>query len=150
MKNLETFLQQINISDMAKTTLLLLMKKKEKEKSIQKILDFNGTFNFVLIICLTIYFYFKLQFAGGLGSSALSFILSDNIILLFIFVLFFSIYSMVHFRRKFDKAEKDVDKIREDMMDRSNEFWKTPEELQERYKVFKYLKDKEDINLFHK
>lgn len=150
MKELETFLNQMNISDMAKTTLLLLMKKKEKENKMQKILNSIGAINIFVILVFAMYFYFKMKTSGGIGSSALTFILSDIFILVLIAVLSLLIYSMFYFKRKFDKAEKDVDKIREDIMERSYEYWRTTDELQERYKVFKYLKDKADINLFHK
>jgi DMSO/TMAO reductase YedYZ heme-binding membrane subunit len=150
VKDLEEFLKQIKISDLSKTTLLLLMKKKDKENKMQKALNFIGIITIVIIVVFTTYFYYKLRVNGGLGSSVLTFIVSDIVILGFLAVLSFLLYSMSYFKRKFDKAEKDVDKIREDIMDRSTEFWKTKEELQERYKVFAYLKDKEDINLFHK
>ncbi|MCT8138852.1 DUF2663 family protein [Anaerobacillus sp. CMMVII] len=150
MKELEEFLKQINITDLSKATLLSLMKKKEKENKMQTTLNFIGGFTIFVILIFAGYFYYKMKVTGGLGSSALTFIVSDIIIVTLLGILAFLIYSMFHFKRKFDKAEKDVDKIREDIMDRSYEFWRTQEELQERYKVFKYLKDSQDINLFHK
>lgn len=150
MKDLEQFLKQINISDLSKKTLLSLMKKKEKENKMQKKLNWVGGFTILVLVTLAAYLYYKMKMNGGVGNSALTFILSDTLILTFMAILSILIYSMFQFKRKFDKAEKDVDKIREDIMDRSYEFWKTKEELEERYKVFEYLKDKEDINLFHK
>lgn len=150
MKDLEQFLKQINISELSKKTLLSLMKKKEKENKMQKRLNWVGGVTIMVIVTLATYFYFKMKMNGGVGSSALTFILSDTLILTFMAILSMLIYSMFQFKRKFDKAEKDVDKIREDIMDRSYEFWRTKEELEERYKVFEYLKDKEDINLYHK
>ncbi len=150
MKDFEEFLKQIKISDHSKTTLLYLMKKKEKENKMQRNLNIIGITSIIIILLFASYFYYKMKINGGLGSSVLSFILNDGLLLFFMALLALLLYSMFHFKKKFDKAEKDVDKIRDDILDRSTDFWKSKDELKERYKVYKYLKDKQDINLFHK
>ncbi|OIJ15891.1 hypothetical protein BKP35_02565 [Anaerobacillus arseniciselenatis] len=150
MKDLEQFLKTMNISEEIKATLMSLMKKKEKEKKAEKKLNKVGFTTIGVIILFTVYFYFKIKVSGGLGASALSFILSDIMILIFIVSLMFLIFYMFEVKRKFDKAEKDVDKIRDDLIDRSSIIWRSPEERKLRYEVYKYLKDKQDINLFHK
>ncbi|RXJ03906.1 DUF2663 family protein [Anaerobacillus alkaliphilus] len=150
MKDFEEFLKQVNISDHSKTTLLFLMKKKEKENKMQRNLNIIGVTTIITILLFASYFYYKMKINGGLGTSALNFILNDSLLLFLMATLAFLLYSMFYFKKKFDKAEKDVDKIRDDILDRSMDYWKTKDELKERYKVFKYLKDKQDINLFHK
>lgn len=148
MKEFEEFLKGMKISEHSKATLKLLMKKKEKENKYQSLLDWVGFSTLGVILVFGLYFYVASR--DGVGVTVLSFILNDVILLTILALLASLLYAMFYLKRKFDKAEKDVDKIRDDILDRSPDFWKTKEELQERYKIFKYLKEKQDINLFHK
>lgn len=150
MKDLEELMKKLNLSDFTTETIKLLMKKKTKEISMGRMLNFFGLMSIGMILFMTGYIYWKIEEGTNFGGSALSFILSDLVLLLIIVALFFLLSSIYYYKQKFDKAEKDVDKIREDLIDRHSEFWNTPELESKRYQLLKFLKEKKDINLFHK
>lgn len=143
-------MKKLNLPDFTTETLKLLMKKKDKEIKMNEKLNFFGLASIGTILIMAVYVYWKTEGGTYIGESSLSFILSDPILLLIIAVLFFLLFTIFFYKRKFDKAENDVDKIREDLIDRQSEFWNTTELVAKRYQLLKFLKDKKDINLFHK
>lgn len=150
LKDLEELMKKLNLPDYTTETLKLLMKKKDKETKMNGMLNFFGLVSIGMILIMAGYVYWETEGGTNIGGSALSFILSDLILLLILAVLFFLFFTIFYYKRKFDKAEKDVDKIRDDLIDRQSEFWNTPELVAKRYQLLKFLKDKKDINLFHK
>lgn len=150
MKDVEELMNKLNLPDFTTETIKLLMKKKAKEISMGRKLNFFGVVSIGTIFFMAGYLYWKTEGGTNIGGSILSLILSDLILLLIIATLFYLLSTIFYYKRKFDKAEKDVDKIIEDLIDRSSEFWNTPELVSKRYQLLKFLKDKKDINLFHK
>lgn len=143
-------MEKLNLPDFTSETLKLLLKKKDKENKMDKKRNFFGLATIGIILLMTGYVYWKTAGATNTGGSALSFILGDPFLLLIITLLLILLFTIYYYKQKFDKAENDVDKIREDLIDRSSEFWNTPELVSKRYQLLKFLKEKKDINLFHK
>lgn len=57
--------------------------------------------------------------------------------------------SMLYFKKKMDKAEKEYHALRCEIVDRSKDLWKSEPAWQNRHMVFQEMKDLYDINLFH-
>lgn len=57
--------------------------------------------------------------------------------------------SMLHFKKKMDKAEKEFHALRCEIVDRSKDLWKSDSAWKNRHVVFQKMKDLYDINLFH-
>jgi hypothetical protein len=150
LSDLEELIKNLNLPDFTEHTVKSLIKKKDKETKIGKRLNFSGFSCIGIILFMAVYVYLITEGTSNIGRSALSFILSDPILLLIIAALFCTFFYINYYKHKFDKAENDVDKIREDIIDRSTEFWNTPDLMKKRYQLFKFLKDKKDIDLFHK
>ncbi|MGN1401205.1 MAG: YpbF family protein [Bacillus sp. (in: firmicutes)] len=69
---------------------------------------------------------------------------------LFYSLLVFSLYGyMLILKRKMDKAEKEFHALRCEIVDRSKDLWKKEEAWKQRHLVFKEMKDRYDINLYH-
>ena len=56
---------------------------------------------------------------------------------------------MILFKEKREKAEKEYQALRCEIVDRSKDLWKKEEEWKNRHIVFDMMKKKFDINLFH-
>lgn len=147
MKELDDLIRQL--PEMTQQPIRSLLKKKEKEAKMEKILIRYGIITIAVIVAFAVYIYMKLK-TVGIGNSALTFLMGDLIILIFIAALISLFFIVNYYKRKFEKAEKDVDKIREDMIDRTSDIWNTEALLNCRYPIFKLLKDVKDIDLFHK
>lgn len=62
----------------------------------------------------------------------------------------FGIYGyMLVLKKKADKAEKEFHALRCEIVDRSKDLWKHENAWKERHLIFRVMKEKYDINLFH-
>lgn len=126
-----------------------LIKAKTKEVKAEKQMIYSGIFVLALLFLGVMYIVFMLRSTGN-SNSYLTLIISDNIILLWIAALFVTFFYFDSKTKNFEKAEKDYEELVEDIIDRSSDIWNT-EELQRKKSVqFRKLKEKYDINLYHK
>lgn len=150
MEDFQVYIKRMNISDVPANILDSLVKKKSKEVTYRNRLLKCG----LLLICTCLlfvsYFFYKTNGTGHIGINPLSFVLSDKIFLLLL--LFFSslLCFLNYYKKKFDKAEKELDKLREEVIDRGSEIWDPLEDRNKHVNILKHLKDAYDINLFHK
>ncbi|MEY8190946.1 YpbF family protein [Peribacillus simplex] len=56
---------------------------------------------------------------------------------------------MVLIKKKLDKAEKEFQLLRCEIINKSKQLWEKEEEWKSRHKVFEMMKKKYDINLYH-
>lgn len=126
-----------------------IIKAKLKETKAEKKLFWAGLY--VLGSAAGFLLYLSTQWELLINSSSmLTTIASDPIVLIFMSLLgFFSVY-MQNVKFKFEKAEKDYDQLKEDMIERASEIWSSEEEWNERSHIFDDLKRNYDINLYHK
>ncbi|MBB5172928.1 DUF2663 family protein [Texcoconibacillus texcoconensis] len=126
-----------------------LLKCKQKEKEAEKKVYRAGyCFFFVLAISLIYVTFLLLQ--TGTPNSYLTLILGDQWLLLLLLMMSLSFYQVTMRKSKLDKAEKDFDELREDIIDRLSDIWDTEENWKEKHKLFQELKNDYDINLFYK
>nr|WP_246421507.1 DUF2663 family protein [Texcoconibacillus texcoconensis] len=126
-----------------------MLKCKQKEKEAEKKVYRAGyCFFFVLAISLIYVTFLLLQ--TGTPNSYLTLILGDQWLLLLLLMMSLSFYQVTMRKSKLDKAEKDFDELREDIIDRLSDIWDTEENWKEKHKLFQELKNDYDINLFYK
>jgi hypothetical protein len=56
---------------------------------------------------------------------------------------------MVLIKKKLDKAEKEFQLLRCEIINKSKQLWEKEEEWKNRHKVFEMMKKNYDINLYH-
>ncbi|WP_280768265.1 DUF2663 family protein [Salipaludibacillus daqingensis] len=126
-----------------------IVKAKMKEKKAEKKLFKAGLF--VLGSVAGFLLYLSTQWEMLMNSpSMLTTIASDPIVLVFMSVIGISFVHLQNKKFKFEKAEKDYDELKEDMIERASDIWSTPEQWMERSRIFEELKQTYDINLYHK
>lgn len=150
MEDFKGFIKKMNISEIPATILEGLINKKRKEETFRNRLLKCALSLLCTVILFIIYFIFKTSGTGNIGSNPLSFILEDKIFLMLFMLFFILLGRMTFLQKKFDKAEKEVDALREEIIDRSSEIWDTIEDWNQRVIIYKHLNETYDINLFHK
>ncbi|WP_243290091.1 DUF2663 family protein [Bacillus sp. FJAT-47783] len=93
------------------------------------------------------YFFLFLPNNGHIGYMFQSFI--NNLFHLF-FVLFIgsSYASVLFYKKKEEKKEKEFHDLRCEIIDKSTDLWNSDEAWKERDRVFTFMKNKYDINLY--
>lgn len=77
-------------------------------------------------------------------------VLINDSISSFVLVSIFGIYAtMDYFYKKREKAEKEFHALRCEIIDKGSDLWNTDCKWENRKFVFKMMKDKYDINLYH-
>lgn len=125
-----------------------LIEAKQKEEKAEKAMMKWGLFFLVVLIGGIIYIALKLMSVEV--SSYLSLLLSDMVIVIWIAALFFCFYYFDQKSKKFEKAEKDFEELKEDVIDRSSDIWNSEALEVKRIAQYHELKNKYDINLYHK
>ncbi|WP_416149680.1 DUF2663 family protein [Salipaludibacillus sp. HK11] len=138
-----------NIDSVETYLINAIIKAKSKESKVGKRLWRAGLY--VLASVAGFMFYLSTQW-GTLteGPTLLAGVASDPVVLVFMTLLGISYVNLQNIKFKFEKAEKDYDQLKEDMIDRASEIWSTPEKWKERARIFNELKTKYDINIYHK
>ncbi|ADU30097.1 YpbF family protein [Evansella cellulosilytica] len=126
-----------------------LIEAKEKEEIAEKKMMKYGSLFLTVLLAGFIYIVIKLT-TGEAISSYLSFILADPIILLWIVAVFVAFYFFDARSKKYEKAEKDFDALKEDVIDRSSDIWSSNDLEMKRIAQYHELKNKYNINLYHK
>ncbi|SDZ68820.1 Protein of unknown function [Evansella caseinilytica] len=140
---------QTNVQAYHEVVVKALIEAKQKEvKAEKKLIQAGICFIFVLIIGCG-YLFYQLT-VHGVGSSFLSFLLSDIYILSWLAALFITYKLFEAKSKKFEKAENDFDELKEDIIDRSSDIWHTAQLEEIRMHQYHDLKTKHDINLYHK
>jgi hypothetical protein len=126
-----------------------LIQAKKKEKKAEKQMYRAAIIFFIVLTLGAIYIFLRLSQAGP-GSSYLTFLLDDGLLLIWIAALFLCFYNFNNKARYFDKKEKDFEELKEDVIDRADDIWHSPSGSRNRLREYHELNDKYDINLFHK
>ena len=150
MDDFELYIKKMNISDVPASILDSLVKKKRKEELYRKRLINSGLLLVCSILLFVVYFLFKTNGTGEIGSNPITFLLGDKFFRI-LFCFFCSLLGVLNYnKKKFDKAEKELDKLREEFIDRGSEIWDPFEDRGKYVSILKDFKKMYDINLFHK
>ena len=133
------------------------------KKMLQNVIDRKKKFDryksrhlmsvWVTIGLITVYFYYLYITVFKPYSYSFAEIFSvyvQNSANLYFLILTVGTYGlMILFKEKREKAEKEYQALRCEIVDRSKDLWKKEEEWKNRHIVFDMMKKKFDINLFH-
>ncbi|WP_157811997.1 DUF2663 family protein [Alteribacter populi] len=126
-----------------------LIKAKSKEEKAEKAVIKAGVVHLVILLVAIVYTVVAI-FMQYQASSFFTAILNDGIFIVLVSFLIISFVNVRFKKESLDKAEKDYDELREDVIDRSPEIWEELEFPSSRKKLYEFLLEKHDINLFHK
>lgn len=136
-------------NDFHEVIIQALIDAKNKETKAEKNMIRSGLFFLSLLLAGIIYIAILLQTTGQ-PSSYLSLIMSNNYILFWIAALFVVFFYFDSKTKSFEKAEKDYEELIEDIIDRSADIWDSEQLQAKKANQFRELKEKYDINLYHK
>ncbi|WP_179298773.1 DUF2663 family protein [Evansella halocellulosilytica] len=125
-----------------------LIKAKVKEQKAEKNLMNAGYMFFVLLFIVIAYGIYSFIYTKQV-EAYITHILSDQLLIFLLFLLAISFFYMKVKKDKLDKAEKDYEELLEDIIDRAPEIWPSSYKSKHINRLHE-LKDKHDINLFHK
>ncbi|UCZ54739.1 YpbF family protein [Bacillus shivajii] len=125
-----------------------LIEAKQKEQKAEDRLTKAGYVFFSLLFAVILYGAYSIIYTKNV-QAYLTHVLSDQILLFLILILSVSFYYMKTKKDKLDKAEKDYEELLEETIDRLSDIWPTSEK-EEVLVRFHEMKDKHDVNLFHK
>ncbi|SER45524.1 DUF2663 family protein [Salipaludibacillus aurantiacus] len=127
-----------------------VIKAKEKETVSEKRVIRAGT---AVLLCtgfLVMYVIYQWSRMTQMESAFLLNLIADPIVLMFMLIIGLTYAILQNEKYKYEKAEKDYDLLKEDIIDRASEIWSSPESWEERAELFSDLKQKHNINLYHK
>ncbi|ARK30270.1 DUF2663 family protein [Halalkalibacter krulwichiae] len=106
------------------------------------------------LFCAAVFFLFGYRVVNTHGTdysaNFLSALLGHPVLLILMLLLSISFIQLNHFVKKANKAEKEFDELREEFIARSTELWEMDATWEARDKVFSFMKQEHDINLYHK
>ncbi|TMW73632.1 DUF2663 family protein [Alteribacter natronophilus] len=122
-----------------------LVKAKEKEKRAYRLIQRAGWMHLAVLWAAVFYMAFGI-FMQYHSSFYITAILHDPvmIILIFLTVITFKYADMK--KKQLDKAEKNTDRLRTEVIDRSSEIWAG----ENRERIYAEFLEKYNINLYHK
>ena len=132
------------VSQVGFVLLETLIGRKNSEKSAEKFLQ---TATLATLACLGLGVAYII-----LNVETFNFLSFLSNLYLFAFITLFAVCSFItkYAKKKLDKAEKEYEELRYEIIDRQEELWDTRERWQKRHELFEWLAKEYDVNLFHK
>ncbi|MGM7685155.1 YpbF family protein [Cytobacillus sp. Hm23] len=139
-----------NTDQVTKQLLQHLVDRKRKfEFMKQRVKVLQYTLLFLCIIFFLYILFFIVQPFYYSTSKIMSIFLGDEIHL-FVLLTIFSVYgTILYYKKKVDKTEKEFHDLRCEVIRKSIELWPQPIKWHERERVFDLMQTEYDINLYH-
>lgn len=126
----------------------LIERKREEDQYKTKTHIYGYILMFLLVVCGGLLVY-QLQVSPTVLWELFSFS-SAPVLLILLMLSGITFYQLRRVSKKLKKAEGELDLLRLEVIDRSEELWKSEAQWERRHDVFNYMKINHDINLFHK
>ncbi|MCA0985822.1 DUF2663 family protein [Guptibacillus algicola] len=136
-------------SDVTLVLLNELVERKMEEKQYKAKSQFYSYVFMLLLVGSGGLIVYQLQVSTSILWEVFSFSRAPFIVIL-IMLTGFVYYLLRRVTKKLKKAEDELDSLRLEVIDRSEELWKNESQWEKRHDVFTYMKDNFDINLFYK
>ncbi|MEB1806891.1 MAG: YpbF family protein [Bacillaceae bacterium] len=144
METKQIIKKQDYVSDTGLVLVETLIERKVTEQHAEKLLR-RATFS--TLMCLGLGVIFML-----LQGAALNFLtlITSGFLYLYIGLFLICLLFMKNAKKKLDKAEKEYEELRSEVIDRQEQLWDTAELWRKRHELFKFLNEEYKVNLFHK
>lgn len=136
-------------SDVTLVLLNELVERKMEEKEYKAKSQFYSYVFMLLLVGSGGLIVYQLQVSTSILWEVFSLSKAPFIVVL-IMLTGFVYYLLRRVTKKLKKAEDELDSLRLEVIDRSEELWKSESQWEKRHDVFTYMKDNYDINLFYK
>lgn len=139
------------ITDQAtKKMLQNVIERKRKFDNLKKKHFWTTIVALILGFLLVVYmYYFVVQPFSYSFFDMFSYFISKPTSFLYFTAVFGTYGYMLVLKNQADKAEKEFHALRCEIVDKSKDLWKQENAWKERHTIFKVMKEKYDINLFH-
>jgi hypothetical protein len=139
-----------NIDEVTKQMMLAVIEKKQKFERLKTIVKVLRVITFVGFSSFFIYIALFIVYSNNFIISSMIDDFLNRPEHLYILLVLFSMYWMILFyQKKCEKAEEEFDALRCEIIQKSNDLWKEEKEWKERYKLFEWMKQQYDINLYY-
>ncbi|WP_377888758.1 DUF2663 family protein [Alkalihalobacillus sp. R86527] len=136
-------------SDVTLVLLNELVERKLEEKQYKAKSQYYGYAFMLLLVASGSLMVYQLQVTTSVLWEVFSFSKAPFIVIL-LMLTGFVYYLLRRVTKKLKKAEDELDSLRLEVIDRSEELWKNESQWEKRHDVFSYMKENYDINLFYK
>ncbi|WP_270179091.1 DUF2663 family protein [Alkalihalobacillus sp. CinArs1] len=136
-------------SDVTLVLLSELVDRKREERQYKAKSEFYSYALMILLVVSGGFLVYQLQVSSSILWEAFSLSKAPFIVLMFL-LNGFVYYQLKRVTKKLNKAEDELDSLRLEVIDRSEELWKSEAQWEKRHDVFSYMKEEYDINLFYK
>ncbi|RNA69108.1 DUF2663 family protein [Alteribacter keqinensis] len=126
-----------------------LVKAKRKEEKAEKTVIRAG----ILCLCvlaLAVFYMITAVFLSHHSSQYWTVMIHDPVMIILIAVLVYTFANLKNKKKSQDKAERDFDRLREDVIDRSSDIWQLQHSTADRETYYQHLMKEHNINLYHK
>ncbi|WP_216831657.1 DUF2663 family protein [Alkalihalobacterium elongatum] len=144
MAKREMINKQDYVSDMGLVLIETLIERKITEQTAEKYLQ-RATFSTLLCLGLGVV-YILLQ---GTSLNFLT-LITNGFVYFYIALFLICLIFMKNAKKKLDKAEKEYEELRSEVIDRQEQLWDTKELWTKRHELFSLLNKEYSVNLFHK
>ena len=137
-------------SDVMMEILKRLVESKKKEKKYETIHFWWGLTTLLCLLLAGCYVYWSKLMVTNTFITSLQALTSDIFFMVFVIIIVLCLLQLKYSKKKFEKAEKEFESLRMEVIERTVELWENEEHWKNRHKVFEVMEKEYDINLYHK
>ncbi len=106
----------------------------------------------LLSVAILLMFGYRILAVNGLSlnGNVLSVVVDEPFLLLLILLFCIAFFQIRFFDKKAAKAEKEFDELRFEVIERNTELWEKDQSWEMRERLYSFMKQEHDINLYHK
>jgi succinate dehydrogenase hydrophobic anchor subunit len=140
-----------DVPEVARKAVNELIERKREEARCKSAVVKTGLF---LVMVFAVFLFYILSAKQELFSQfsfdAFRGAFSDPFIWLLFLGLIVGFFRLQYVTKEYEEADEDYEALRTELIERSEELWSEPVEWQNRHRVFAFLEEEYDINLYHK
>ncbi|WP_209122550.1 DUF2663 family protein [Alkalihalobacillus sp. BA299] len=144
MASKQEFNKYAYVSDTGLVLVETLIERKTTEQNAEKLLQ---RASLATLLCLGLGVVYIILQGASLDFLTL---ITNGFLYLYIGLFLICSISMKHAKKKLDKAEKEYEELRSEVIDRQEQLWDTRELWEKRHELFIFLNEEYSVNLFHK
>lgn len=140
-----------HVSEVALKVVNELIERKREEARCKSVVVKTGLF---LVMMFAVFLFYiltsKQELLSQFSFDAFRIAFSDPFVWLLLLGLIIGFFRFQHVTKEYEEADDDYEELRTELIERSEELWSEPVEWKNRHRVFAFLEEEYDINLYHK